>query len=239
MTTPERIDTGAPASRLDLEFTVHETVLLPLPAATRKIAVIGPPGSAYRLTIGLTDAAAAVDVSGPLTSAQDGVTVSGAGSVTVEFWPRGTDTQRREIIDGRAYLRLYPDGDDQPRDPPPAGDYQLFGYPAGHQEAAQPADNIYVPLRYGRLRLRARPHYFNQLDMLDEQLARLRDALTDARAAPESSALVEVETADGRRQRYAGIATLRAEISKLENRRNWLVATDSGRKPLTGFRLTA
>ena len=158
--------------------------------------------------------------------------------MTVEFWPRAVTTQRREIIDGRAYLQLFPDAADTPRDPPPAGDYQIFGYPAGWTEAATAAQNIYVPIAYGRLRLRARPHYFNAIDLIDEQLARLRDALTDADGAPDSSALVEVETADGNRQRFAGVRTLLAAIHDLENRRNWLIATNNGRNPLAGFRLS-
>jgi len=238
MTQPTRVQTGAAATRRDLEFSIHESILLPLPAATRKIAIAGPPGSSYRLSVTLTDAAAA-NRDADLTRTGGGVTVAGAGSVTTEYWPTATNTQKRVYIGTDAFLLLTADTADNPLDPPPAGDYQLFGYPAGRAEAAVAADNIFVPLVYGRLRLRARPHYFNSLDLLDEQLARLRDALTDAEAAPASSALVEVERADGSRDRYAGIGTLLAAIHKLEQRRDYLLATDHGRVPLAGFRLTA
>lgn len=232
----DRADPDATPQRRDLEFTIYESVLLPLPAATRKAVLIGPPGSTYRITVALTDAAATNAQAGVLQSLRDGsVTVSGFGSVTAEYWPRGITTLRREIIDGRSYLQIFPDDADLPADPPAAGDYQFFGYPAGWVERAD--NNAYVPLAYGRLRLRARPHYFNALDTLDEQLERMRDALTTA--APDSSALVEVETPDGNRQRYAGVRTLLAAIHDLENRRAYLLATNNGRTPLAGFELTA
>lgn len=235
--TSHRIDAAAPPDRRDLEFTIYESVLIPLPAATRKAVIIGPPGSAYRLAVDWTDAAATSADGDDIDRTGGGVTVDAAASVTVDYWPRSATSQKRVHIDGQAYLQLFPDRQDSPIDPPPAGDYQLFAYPPGDEPAAA-ADRLFVPLRYGRVRLRARPHYFNALDMLDEQLARLRDALTDAERAPESAALLEIETADGRRERYASPRALLAAIHELEQRRGWLLATDGGKRPLTGFQLT-
>lgn len=237
-----RIAPGAPPTRRDLEFSIYESVLLPLPAATRKAVVIGPPGNTYQITVHFSDAAAdiATGATGLLRDG-GGVTVAGAGSTTHEFWPTDTTSQRREIIDGRAYLQLSP----QPRllDPsnppkPAAGDYQLFGYPSGWVEKPMPANNAYVPLAYGRLRLLARPHYFDDIDIIDDRIARLRDALTHADSAPSSAALMEVETPDGNRERYAGVRTLEAALNALQNRRAYLLATHGGRAPLAGFQLT-
>lgn len=226
--------------RQDLSFSTAETAFLRLPRETRRVRIAAPDSAAmFTLTF-------LADVVPDGSSDPEGRTVTewlGANGrvVNVAGGAWGAIPEPRAHLDDYGIsLAFNWDAADvtQPITALAAGDYLILAQREGIVwDAANP---VLQRIQYGRFMLRNALAYETDEDYLEALIQRLRDAIEGGEGkGAQSVGLLEVETPDGRREKYAGIGALMTQLRICENRLSYLRASDGGRHPITGWRLEA
>ena len=222
--------------KVDLSFSIAESVLIPLPADARRVRLLAPDGLAeMSVTFASVVPDGSDDPGGQLVTAWLGESAVSkrAGGV----W-RDIPVPRAYLVDGEVCLSwawgrdmVLPQGDLR------SGDYMILRQREGVPwDAASPVLERVV---YGRLTIRSGAQYEDAEEFLLVMITRLRDALSgmDSSQSPDSAALVEVESPDGRVEKYSTYGALMKHLHVLEQRLSFYRATDGGRHALAGFRL--
>ena len=237
--------------RKDLSYSFSETALLPLPAETRRVVLTSPDGAQeFTCTFNGVVPDGSFDPAGGLISTWltgangDWNIVNGVGVL----W-RAIPEPRGYLIDGEFCLGFQGSDFGSGTSPsirnsePMSGSYLVL-----RQRQGVTWDNAAPVLErmvYGNFMMRELPSYGGNEEILIQMINRLRAAILNIRGdssgltggGPTSAALIEVEAPDRRRERYSGISAMIRQLHSLENRLNWLRATDGGRVPLAGFRI--